>query len=152
MTVLATQFKRNTEQREGYLSISDVVENNFKQYIFNSFIKIKSTQAEPERSFTKWIVYWEDSPIAIEMTVITSVLETGFVKAVVVDKKMHNVSELGAYPARNAKVFGVMVDNKFMLKDGAQKYVMDKVQKRTEQKEVVDQATIDQIKNAWGLK
>ncbi|AXC39066.1 UNVERIFIED_ORG: hypothetical protein [Escherichia phage CMSTMSU] len=44
MDVLATQFKRNAEEREGYLSISEVVEDGFKQYIFNSAIKLKPTK------------------------------------------------------------------------------------------------------------
>ena len=115
MDVLATNFKRNTEEREGYLSISDVVDDNFKQYIFNSAIKLKCTKDAPDRSFTKWIAYWEDSPIAIEMTVITTVLETGYIKAIVVDKKVRSLDEINPYPARNSKVFGFLVEGKFMI-------------------------------------
>lgn len=163
MDVLATQFKRNAELREGYMSISEVVENNFKQYIFNSAIKIKPTKESPDRSFTKWIAYWEESPIVIEMTVITTVLETGYVKATIVDKKVRTLEEVGEYPARNSKVFGYLIDSKFKLEKDARAYVMDKVQQLSEtqqqqspapvsKSEAVDQAAIEQIKKAWGLK
>lgn len=104
MDVLATNFKRNVEEREGYFSISEVVDDNFKQYIFNSAIKLKCTKDSPDRSFTKWIAYWEDSPVAIEMTVITTVLETGYIKAIIVDKKVRTLDEINPYPARNSKV------------------------------------------------
>lgn len=158
MDVLATQFKRNAEQREGYLSISDVAENNFKQYIFNSAIKLKVTKNTSDISFTKWVAYWEDSPIAIEMTVITSVLPTGYIKATIVDKKVRPVEDIGIYPAKNSKVFGRLVDNKFML-EGEQlsKYVENKMKNAVElsspvQTSVLDQSKIDQIKEAWGIK
>ncbi|EMR6006026.1 hypothetical protein WJW27_002732 [Escherichia coli] len=152
MDVLATNFKRNTEEREGYLSISDVVDDNFKQYIFNSAIKLKCTKDAPDRSFTKWIAYWEDSPIAIEMTVITTVLETGYIKAIVVDKKVRSLDEINPYPARNSKVFGFLVEGKFMIEKDAKEYVINMLQTPTEKKKVVDQNAIDSIKKAWGLK
>lgn len=152
MDVLATQFKRNAEEREGYLSISEVVEDGFKQYIFNSAIKLKPTKDSPDRSFTKWIAFWEESPIAIEMTVITTVLETGYIKAIVVDKKVRNLDEIGTYPARNSKVFGCLVDGKFMIEKDAKNYVIDKLQTSATKQEVVDQNAVDAIKKAWGLK
>lgn len=152
MTVLATQFKRNTEQREGYLSISEVVEGNFKQYIFNASIKLKATKSDKDRGFTKWVAYWEDSPVAIEMTVMTTVLETGYIKATIVDKQVRTIDEIGPYPARNSKVFGNLIDGKFMLDKDAQVYVMDKVEKAAAKKEVINQSQIDLIKQAWGLK
>lgn len=158
MDVLATQFKRNAEQREGYLSISDVVENNFKQYIFNSSIKLKVSKNNNDISFTKWVAYWEDSPIAIEMTVITSVLPTGYVKATIVDKKLRPVDDIGSYPAKHSKVFGRLVDNKFMLNGSVGPYVENKMKQMNKAVEVpekakaeLDQSKIDQIKEAWGI-
>lgn len=158
MDVLATQFKRNAEQREGYLSISDVTENNFKQYIFNSAIKLKVSKNTNDISFTKWIAYWEDSPIAIEMTVITSILPTGYVKATIVDKKVRPVDEICAYPSKHSKVFGRLVDNKFMLDGSVGSYVENKMNQinnsstvPTKVKAELDQSKIDQIKEAWGI-
>ena len=112
MKVLVTQFKANTSLREGYLSISDVVENNFKQYIFNSCIKLKPKKGE-SLEFTKWLAYWEDPPILIEMTVLINVLPTGYVKATIVDKDMKQVSEVGEYPGKQSKTFAHYQNGKF---------------------------------------
>lgn len=112
MKVLVTQFKSNMSLRDGYLSISDVVGNNFKQYIFNSCIKLKPKKDET-LEFTKWLAYWEDSPILIEMTVLINVLPTGYVKATIVDKDMKQVSDVGQYPGKQSKTFAQYLNGKF---------------------------------------
>lgn len=127
MKVLATQFKANMSLREGYLSISDVVENNFKQHIFNSCIKLTPKKDE-KVEFTKWLAYWEGSPVLIEMTVLTTVLPTGYVKVTIVDKAVRGIDEVGFYPGKQSKTMVEYRDGKLLvteedLRQAAQKYL-----------------------------
>ena len=72
MDALATLFKLNTSEKEGYLSISDL--ENTSEYIFKNTIKTKANKDKSNTHFTKWIAYWEGVNFAVEMTVLLKVL------------------------------------------------------------------------------
>lgn len=158
MDVLATLFKMNTQEKEGYLSLSDI--ENTGEYIFKNTIKLKTSKNNTNTNFTKWIAYWEGTNLAVEMTVLAKALSTGYVKVTIIDKKLRTTDECGEYPVKGTKVFGTMIKDKFMIEKTRDQYIQDvmnefenrpkpksKEQLSTEQ----SQAYIDQIKEAWGI-
>lgn len=155
MDALATLFKLNTSEKEGYLSISDI--ENVGEYIFKNSIKIKANKDQSNAHFTKWIAYWEGTNFAVEMTVLPKVLSTGYVKISIIDKKLRTTEEIGEYPSKSTKIFGTMINNKFMVEKTKIQYIADVISefenrpKPKTQKET-NQDYVNKIKEAWGLK
>ncbi|QOE32650.1 hypothetical protein CPT_Muenster_484 [Klebsiella phage Muenster] len=155
MDSLATLFKLNTSEKEGYLSISDL--ENTSEYIFKNTIKIKANKDKSNTHFTKWIAYWEGVNFAVEMTVLPKVLSTGFVKVVIIDKNLRPISEIGEYPVKGTKVFGTMINNKFMIEKTKTQYINQVISEfenkpKPKTKSETNEEYVNKIKEAWGLK
>ena len=130
MNVLGTKFSTAMGARNGWFSINEVLDDTFKHYTFNQCLKLKVTPENKDAmNFVQWIMYWEDSPVAVHLHVLTSVLPTGFVKATVLSKKHVFIDEIGEYPSKQAVMDGFLVDGKFLDKKGAAAQATDNLMK-----------------------
>lgn len=119
MNVLGTKFTTAMGARNGWFSINEVMEDTFKHYTFNQCLKLKVTPENKDNmNFLQWVMYWEDSPVAVHLHVITTVLSTGYVKATVISKRHVFLDEIGEYPSKQAVMDGFMVDGKFLDRKG----------------------------------
>lgn len=129
MHVLGTKFSTAMGARNGWFSINEVLDDTFKQYTFNQCLKLKSTQENKEEisDFIEWIMYWEDSSVAVHLHVLTTILSTGYVKATVISKRHVFTDEIGEYPSKSATCVGQMIDGKFLDKKGQIDYAIHKL-------------------------
>lgn len=119
MAVLANIFKNNMAKRHGFLSINDVMDDNFQYYTFDSIVKLH------EANFDSWVVYWEGSPVAVKCTVKADVLPNGFVKVAILNKEVAFTDVLGEYPSSTNHVMGSYFGDKFSDARGIAKMAAD---------------------------
>lgn len=121
MSVLGTKFTSSMVGRQGYMSIKDVLEDQFKYYTFNTCIKIKDVS-----DIDTWVMYWENSPVAVVLKVLPSILNTKFTKVAIISKEVVSTDDVGEYPGKSNHMFGLMYNKtKFMSKEN----VIAKVQR-----------------------
>lgn len=130
MNVLGTKFTTAMGARNGWFSINEVMEDTFKQYTFNQCLKLKVTPENKDNmNFVQWVMYWEGSPVAVHLHVLTTVLSTGYVKATVISKRHVFLDEIGEYPSKQAVMDGFIVDGKFVDKKTAEALALAKLMK-----------------------
>lgn len=123
MNVLGTKFSTAMGARNGWFTINEVLDDTFKHYTFNQCLKLKVTpETKDDMNFIEWVMYWEGSPVAVHLHVLTTVLSTGYVKATVISKRHVFTDEIGEFPGKQAIIDGYMIDGKFMDKKGAEAY------------------------------
>jgi|AGFT01.1.fsa_nt_gi hypothetical protein len=159
MNIVATKLSTAMSKRQGYLSISDAMEQNLKSYTFSNCIKLKKDAL----GFTKWVLYWDDTDFVVVFTVITTLLSTGYVKATIIDRTLTDVQTVGAYDGKNAFCEVFLTQGKYLTKksqtvaaanalsshDFSAKIQNNKVK---DADPVKMQAQIDSIAEAWGIK
>lgn len=138
MNVLGTKFSTAMGARNGWFSINEVLDDTFKHYTFNQCLKLKVPAEERENfGFVQWVMYWEDSPVAVLLHVLTTVLPTGYVKVSVLSKEHKFIDEIGEYPSKQAVMDGFYVDGKFFDRKGLDAHYLNKL-KNGEYKKVPD--------------
>lgn len=138
MNVLGTKFSTAMGARNGWFSINEVLDDTFKHYTFNQCLKLKVPAEERENfGFVQWVMYWEDSPVAVLLHVLTTVLPTGYVKVSVLSKEHKFIDEIGEYPSKQAVMDGFYVDGKFLDRKGLDAHYLNKL-KNGEYKKVPD--------------
>lgn len=158
MNIVATKLSNAMSKRQGYVSISDAMEENFKSYTFSHCLKLK----KDSQGFTKWVLYWDDVDFVVVFTVITTVLSTGYVKATIIDRKLTDVQTVGEYGGKLSFCEVEEVQGKFLTKKARDLKVQEalathdfSVRGKQTTKEVQDKAVIEsQVKSiaeAWGI-
>lgn len=158
MNIVATKLSNAMSKRQGYISISDAMEDNFKSYTFSNCLKLKKEHS----GFTKWVLYWDDVDFVVVFTVLTTVLSTGHVKATIIDRKLTDVQTVGEYCGKLSFCEVEEVKGKFMTKKARDAQVQAAlathdfssrgVTKQKEEKDAaVIQSQLDSIAAAWGI-
>lgn len=88
--ILYTRFSKSTFHRQGFISISDIL--NTTRYVFNQCLKVRNGSP-----FGTWIAYYEGCPFAFKMTVKSYDTSTGFQAVQVLTCEHIEVSTIGEY-------------------------------------------------------
>lgn len=123
MTVLVTNFKQNMQDKDGFLSVQEMLEAGCSSHIFKGCLKIKP--APEDENFCQWLAYWQGFPYAILCTVTATKFPNGDTKVTILTKELKTLEEVGEYPSKNNSVFGDFIDGKFVSTKNLQKYVND---------------------------
>lgn len=162
MNIIATKLTNAMSKRQGYITISDAMEENFKSYTFSNCLKLK----KDSQGFTKWVLYWDDVDFVVVFTVITTVLSTGYVKATIIDRKLTDVQTVGSYQGKLSFCEVEEVQGKYLTKKARDTLVQEalashnfsargttqEAQKPKEQKNKAEiKSQVDAIAAAWGI-
>lgn len=154
MNIVATKLSTSMSNRQGYISISDAMEENFKSYTFSNCLKLK----KDSQGFTKWVLYWEDVDFVVVFTTITTVLSTGFVKATIIDRKLTDVQTVGEYCGKLSFCEVQEIKGKFMTTKARDAKVQAELAQHDftergvkKQSDAEMQSQIDSIAQAWGI-
>lgn len=107
--VLATVMRTKMQNRAGYLSINELMDEMTMYYTFKNCIKVHD-----DTPFVNWICYWEDSPVAVKCVVQASVLANSFTKVAIISKELVEVSSIGEYNSSKNFTKGYIHNNKFI--------------------------------------
>lgn len=92
MTTLYSRFSKGTFNRNGFVSISDML--NTTRYVFSQCLKLRNGAP----SFGTWMVYYEDCPFVLKMLVKSHDTSSGFCGVQILNIEHMTVEEAGAYP------------------------------------------------------
>lgn len=160
MSALATKMTNAMSKRAGYLPFNGLMDENLMYYTFKDCIKIE------HENFHKWVVYWEDFPMAVVCDVKADKLTNGFVKVAILNKTVVPVEEVGLYANRKTHVYGHMLKGKFCNKTQSEQFVRDEMLKgadvqvtstssKKEQKVTLSNSEISNLKEVmaknWGI-
>lgn len=158
MNIVATKLNTAMSHRQGYVSISDAMEENFKSYTFSNCLKLKKDKS----GFTKWVLYWEDVDFVVVFTVLTTVLSTGFVKATIIDRTLTDVQTVGHYAGKLSFCEVEEIQGKFMTRKARDAQVQAALANhdfsvrgnntlKDEKNAEAIKIQVDQIAAAWGI-
>lgn len=160
MTVLVTIMKSSMKGKDGYISVQDSDVHNYSNiglYIFNKCIKVKTP-----KPISKWLCYWEGLPFAVEYTVQSEKLCTGYLQVTVLDHKVLDISVIGEYNSKRNHFVKVdktytkalMKTNDILDAVNTVKKVKPKSTKGNENTLSTEEAEkkIQMIAEAWGIK
>lgn len=158
MNIVATKLTNAMSKRQGYISISDAMAENFKSYTFSNCLKIKKDSS----GFTKWVLYWDDVDFVVVFTVLTTVLSTGFVKATIIDRTLTDVQTVGEYCSKLSFCEVEEVKGKFLTRKERDAQIQEALSTRdfsvrgqtkvqVEKTKAEIQSQIDSIAAAWGI-
>lgn len=163
MSVLATKMTNAMSKRAGYLPFNGLMDENLMYYTFKDCIKIE------HENFRKWVLYWEDFPMAVVCDVKADKLVNGFVKVAILNKTIVPVEEIGLYMHRKTHMYGDIVKGEFRTKSQAEEFVRSELLKgadvqtttstastsKKEQKVTLSNAEISNLKEVmaknWGI-
>lgn len=97
---LLTRFTKSASTREGYLDLSTIMDPTLQQYTFNSVFKLKEF-----KPFDTWVLYYEDSPVAVRMTVRSDVMANGNVRVLIIDRNVVGLDEVPPVPSSAVKYY-----------------------------------------------
>lgn len=123
MTVLVTNFKQNMQDKDGFLSVQEMLNDGCSSHIFKGCLKIKP--APEDENFCQWLAYWEGFPYAVLCTVGATKFPNGDIKVSILTKELKTLEEVGEYPAKKNSVFGDLINGKFISTKNLPKYVND---------------------------
>lgn len=121
MAVLVTRFKKSHQDKDGYLSANEMMNDGCSTHIFKGCLKIKPNKT---KSFSQWLVYWEDFPFAILCTTHSTWLANGDVKVSILTKELKTIEEIGEYTSKRNYEFGELINSKFVKSSDLQKTIM----------------------------
>lgn len=158
MNIVATKLTSAMSKRQGYVSISDAMEDNFKSYTFSNCLKLKKDHT----GFTKWVLYWDDVDFVVVFTVITTVLSTGFVKATIIDRTLTDVQTVGPYAGKLSFCEVELIQGKYTTRKVRDAQIQEALsnrdftsrgvaKKETAKDAAAIQSQVDSIAAAWGI-
>lgn len=158
MNIVATKLTNAMSKRQGYISISDAMEDSFKSYTFSNCLKLKKDHT----GFTKWVLYWDDVDFVVVFTVLTTVLSTGFVKATIIDRTLTDVQTVGPYVGKLSFCEVELIQGKYTTRKARDAHVQAELAKhdftargvkkeQTEKDTAEIQSKVDSIAAAWGI-
>lgn len=165
MSVLCTIFKQAMQDKDGFLSVQEMLQDSCSSHIFKGCLQVKPK--EDEKHISQWVAYWEGFPFVIICTVSSAILGNGNLKLMILGKELKPIDEMGEYTAKRNSCFGQIMNGKFVQSKDIVAYVeknilpgLDKPKKtaQTKQKQVdtVSQSKMDEFKKTieenWGCK
>lgn len=123
MTVLVTNFKQKMQDKDGFMSVQEMLNDGCSSHIFKGCLKVNPSPADAQ--FSQWLAYWEGFPYAVMCTVHATQFPNGDVKVTILTKELKTLEEVGEYPVKKNSVFGDFIDGKFISTKDLPKYVND---------------------------
>lgn len=159
MSALATKMTNAMIKRAGYLPFNSLMDENLMYYTFKDCLKVEHAD------FRKWVLYWEDFPMAVVCDVKADKLVNGFVKVAILSKNVVPVEEIGLYTHRKNHMYGDIVKGQFRTSTQSQQLVRNELLKgsdvqvasaqKKDQKVVLSNTEISNLKEvmakSWGI-
>lgn len=123
MTVLVTNFKQNMQDKDGFLSVQEMLNDGCSSHIFKGCLKVKPSASDEH--FSQWLAYWDGFPYAVLCTVSAIQFPNGDIKVLILTKELKTLEEVGSYPSKKNSIFGDFIDGKFISTKDLPKYVND---------------------------